>query len=93
MRCNICPLFECWNNENDSGEACAIFGDAWDSRFQYEDKHGTIIGCYIEKAYINKVEKEIEEHYDKMAEDFANEQNLFLYSDTEDLIDFDFSDM
>lgn len=67
MKCENCPLFESWSNESDSGEACAIFGDAWDSQFQYEDKHGEVIGCYIEKAYINKVEKGIYEHYDEMA--------------------------
>ena len=67
MKCNKCPLYSSWSNESDSGEACAIFGDAWDSQFQYEDKHGDVIGCYIEKAYINKVEKGISEHYDEMA--------------------------
>ena len=67
MKCANCPLFESWSNESDSGEACAIFGDECDSQFQYEDKHGEVIGCYIEKAYINKVEKGIHEHYDEMA--------------------------
>ena len=67
MRCNICPLFSSWNNESDRGEACAIFGDGWDSRFQYENKEGTeVVGCYIEKAYIKKVEKEMMAHYENM---------------------------
>lgn len=61
MRCNICPLFSSWNNESDRGEACGLFGDGWDSPFQYEDKYGTIVGCYIDKHFILKREKE----YDK----------------------------
>lgn len=73
MKCNKCPLFSSWNNESDKGEACAIFGEGWDSRFQYENKEGTeIIGCYIEKAYINKVEKDMLNYYESMAE-MANE--------------------
>lgn len=83
MRCENCPLFESWSNESDSGEACAIFGDAWDSQFQYEDKHGEVIGCYIEKAYINKVEKGIYEHYDEMAkniDEMAKEIDNGLFS-------------
>lgn len=55
MKCNICPLFNCAHSEAGESESCILFGDAWDSPFQYEDKHGTIVGCYIEKAYINKV--------------------------------------
>lgn len=76
MICNNCPLFECWNNENGSGASCAIFGDDWENRFQYEDKHGTTIGCYIEKAYINKVEKKIEEHHNQVVADYlAKDEN------------------
>ena len=67
MRCANCPLYSYWSTENDSGESCAIFGDSWDSAFQYEDKHGTTIGCYLEKVYINKVDQRICEHYDAMA--------------------------
>ena len=67
MRCNRCPLFSSWNNESDRGEACAIFGDDWGNRFQYENKEGTeIVGCYIEKAYIKKVEKEVMAYYEHM---------------------------
>ena len=51
MRCNNCPLFSSWNTESDRGEACAIFGEDWGNRFQYEDKEAKeIVGCYIEKA-------------------------------------------
>ena len=61
MKCNICPLFHSWNNESDSGESCGLFGDSWDSQFQYEDKEGTIVGCYIDKHYIKKHEERIDE--------------------------------
>ena len=76
MQCNICPLFSSWNNESDSGEACALFGDGWDSRFQYE-RNNQIWGCYIEKAYINKVENMIEKHR-------AEEVQAFLEAESED---------
>lgn len=89
MRCDRCPLFESWNNENGSGEVCSIFGDDWENRFQYEDKHGTVIGCYIEKAYINKVEKQIEEYHNKIVEDFVKNQKKLIDEDADDLIDFD----
>lgn len=68
MRCSRCPLFSSWNTEIDRGESCTIFGDSWDSRFQYEDDKREIVGCYIEKAYIDKVDREIGEHYDAMTE-------------------------
>ncbi len=41
MKCNKCPMYHYWNNESDRDEACGIFGDGWDSPFQYEDKEGT----------------------------------------------------
>ena len=59
MQCNICPLYSSWDNEGDSGEACALFGDGWDSQFQYE-RNNQIWGCYIEKAYINKTQEKKE---------------------------------
>lgn len=61
MKCNKCPLYSSWNNENDKGEECKIFGDSWDSPFQYYNDEGAIIGCYIEKAFIDKVELRIEQ--------------------------------
>ena len=67
MKCAKCPLYSSWNNESDHGECCGIFGDTWDSPFQYEDKDGTVIGCYIEKAYIDKVENRIADYYDTLA--------------------------
>lgn len=74
MKCFCCPLFNSWNNENGSGAACAIFGDDWGNRFQYEDKHGTVIGCYIEKAYINRVEREIESAHEQYVKAFLEEE-------------------
>lgn len=71
MQCCNCPLFSSWNTEEDKGEACAIFGDSWDSPFQYENKKGTeVIGCYLEKVYIKKVEAEICERYEQEAKYF-----------------------
>ena len=54
MKCVRCPLYHEWNNESDKGEACAIFGDGWDSPFQYEDKEGTTVGCYLDRHLIPK---------------------------------------
>lgn len=70
MKCCKCPLFHSWNNESERGESCAIFGEEWDSQFQYEDKNGDIVGCYIESAYIKKVEYDIGKHYDDMANSY-----------------------
>ena len=71
MKCANCPLYSSWNNENDSGESCAIFGDSWDNDMQYEDKDGTTIGCYLHKVYIKKVEKRIDEYYESMAKAYT----------------------
>lgn len=61
MKCNKCPLYSYYNNENGRDEDCKLFGDLWDSPFlQYTDE-GAITGCYIEKAFIDKVDKQIEE--------------------------------
>ena len=67
MKCAKCPLYSSWSNENDSGEACGIFGDAWDSRLQYEDKDGTIQGCYVDRHFIEKADREYTEHWEKEA--------------------------
>lgn len=78
MKCAKCPLYHYWNNESDRGEECAIFGDWWDSPFQYEDKEGTIVGCYLEWHFIKKVDAERDEYYASMAQSFIDEgvQNL-----------------
>ena len=68
MKCCRCPLYHYWSNESDRGEACTIFGDGWDSPFQYEDKEGTIIGCYLDRHFIEKADAERDEYYASMAE-------------------------
>ena len=68
MKCCRCPLYHYWSNESDRGEACAIFGDGWDSPFQYEDKEGTIVGCYLDRHFIEKADAERDEYYASMAE-------------------------
>lgn len=79
MKCCRCPLYHYWSNESDRGESCAIFGDEWDSPFQYEDKEGTIIGCYLDRHFIEKADAERDEYYASMAESmsqyFKTEQN------------------
>jgi len=71
MKCCRCPLYHYWSNESDRGEACAIFGDGWDSPFQYEDKEGTIIGCYLDRHFIEKADAERDEYYASMAESMS----------------------
>ena len=63
MKCANCPLYHYWNTESDRGEECGLFGDGWDSQFQYEDEHG-IVGCYIDRHYIKKVDDEYDKQYD-----------------------------
>ena len=72
MKCNKCPMYHYWNNESDRGEACAIFGDGWDSPFQYEDKNGTV-GCYLDRHFIEKADAERDEYYAAMAESMVKE--------------------
>lgn len=67
MKCNKCPLYSSWNNESDSGEACGLFGDAWDSNLQYEDKDGAIVGCYVDRHFIEKAERAYIEYLENMA--------------------------
>lgn len=73
MKCCRCPLYHYWSNESDMGESCAIFGDGWDSPFQYEDKEGTIIGCYLDRHFIEKADAERDEYYESMAESMARQ--------------------
>lgn len=68
MKCNICPLFNYSCGENGLEESCSLFGDGWDSPFQYEDKHGMVLGCYVEKVYIMKVDRQIDEMRKQMHE-------------------------
>ena len=68
MRCAKCPLFTSWDNENDSGESCGLFGDSWDDQLQYEDKYGTTIGCYVDRHYIEKADERYCQHLSDMAD-------------------------
>ena len=74
MRCNICPLFSSWDNESDKGESCGLFGDAWDSSFQYEDKVGNVIGCYIDRHYIEKRDAEYAEELERRVSYFLEQE-------------------
>jgi hypothetical protein len=54
-------------------EVCGLFGDDWENKLQYEDKHGTTIGCYVERCFIERFAKERDKDFsdmvDKMEED------------------------
>ena len=73
MKCCKCPMYHWWDNESDKGEACEIFGDGWDNPFQYEDKEGTTVGCYLDRHYIEKADAERDKYYSAMAEHFVDE--------------------
>lgn len=70
MKCNRCPLYRSWSNESDEGEECGLFGDGWDSQFQYEDKDGNIVGCYIARRYIEKVDNDYSKYLEEEAENY-----------------------
>lgn len=74
MKCNGCPMYSSWSNESDSGEACGLFGDGWDSPFQYEDKYGNVVGCYIDKHLIEKREKEYERELARRVEYYLSHE-------------------
>lgn len=67
MKCARCPLYTSWNNESDSGEACGLFGDAWDNPLQYEDKEGAIVGCYVDRHFIERADREYDDYLAKQA--------------------------
>ena len=62
MRCANCPLFTSWSNESDRWEVCGLFGDSWDNAFQYENKDGDTVGCYIDRHFIEKTDEAYQEH-------------------------------
>jgi len=76
MKCCKCPMFKSWNNESDSGESCGLFGDGWDNDLQYEDAAGCIIGCYVDRHYIEKADRQYMEHIEQ--ESVAYEEWLEL---------------
>lgn len=71
MKCSKCPLFHSWNNESDRGESCGLFGDAWDNDLQYEDKSGCVVGCYVLRGFIEKLDRRYMEHIEKEAAEYA----------------------
>ena len=89
MKCCRCPLYHYWSNESDRGESCAIFGDGWDSPFQYEDKEGTIIGCYLDRHFIEKADAERDEYYASMAESMARQLKVETDTPQTDLVEDD----
>lgn len=54
MKCVKCPLYSSRNDEIEKSESCGLFGDAWDSQFLQYDENGAVIGCYIEKCFIDR---------------------------------------
>lgn len=80
MKCARCPLYTSWNNESDSGEACGLFGDAWDNPLQYEDKEGAIVGCYVDRHFIERADREYEDH---LAQEAASYEEWMLETEAE----------
>ena len=68
LKCVNCPLFSSWNNENDRGENCGLFGDGWDNPLQYENKEGETIGCYVDRHYIEKADERYMNYLSDMAD-------------------------
>lgn len=64
MKCAYCPLFDCMTGS----EVCGLFGDDWENKLQYEDKHGTTIGCYVERCFIERFAKERDKQFNHMVE-------------------------
>ena len=77
MQCVVCPLYHEMNSENGMSVSCDIFGDSWDSRFMYK-RYKQIWGCYIDKTYIKKVEKERDAYYERMAKIEAEQERNFV---------------
>lgn len=84
MKCAQCPLYSYWNNESDKGEACGLFGDGWDSPFQYEDKKsGAIVGCYIDRHYIEQSDRRYLEYLQQITSTWFDEEEHELGMDTD----------
>lgn len=73
MKCAKCPLFTSWSNESDRGESCGLFGDAWDNSLQYEDKNGDVVGCYVDRHYIAKADREYIDHLEREGETWIDD--------------------
>lgn len=74
MKCARCPLYSYWSNESDSGEACGLFGDAWDNSLQYEDKEGNVIGCYVDRHFIEKAEAEYDRELERRVQWYLEQE-------------------
>ena len=76
MKCYKCPLFGDITGE----EVCGLFGDDWENNLQYEDKHGTTIGCYVERCFIERFAKQRDKDFsdmvDQMEQDIKNGNNF-----------------
>lgn len=57
MRCRHCPLYQYFESEEESYSNCGLFGDDWQNRLQYTDHNGDVVGCYVEKCFIEKYAK------------------------------------
>lgn len=84
MKCANCPLFSLWSNERDEGEICDLFGDAWNNKLQYKDKDGEVIGCYVDRHYIERKDREYLEYLEQMAK--AHEEDEIIEDEDEDEI-------
>lgn len=74
MKCANCPLYSSWNNESDSGEACGLFGDAWDNALQYEDRCGNVIGCYVDRHFIEKRDAEYDRELERRVQWYLEQE-------------------
>ena len=70
MKCSKCPLFHSWNNGFDKGESCGLFGDEWDNDLQYEDGAGCVVGCYVDRHFIEKADRRYLAHIEQEASDY-----------------------
>lgn len=57
MKCSYCPLYFESRGENNGEQSCGLFGDDWENKLQYSDKHG-VVGCYVQRWFIEKYAKE-----------------------------------
>ena len=74
MECYNCPLFSSWNTENDRGEQCGLFGDSWDNPLQYENADGEVIGCYVDRHYIEKRDAEYCKYLEEMTQAYWEDE-------------------
>ena len=86
MKCSNCPLYMGWSIESnngieDNGVSCGLFGDNWNSRFQYE-KEGYVVGCYIDRHFIEVQAKTVK---DKIKKKLNNDRTWYMkgYIDNE----------